>query len=179
MRSTSVLVPVMVLVALASVTAFVAYFRFSAPNEGRTARAKAADSHAVPEVSATPLEVRAPVAFAVVVPVATTMAATGTDEATLLTQMRGVVETDPELALRLAREGNTRYPNGKDGAERGWIICKALTNLRRFDEAREEAKIMVKQYPGTSFAGDITKHILINPGTHPSERGYGKELELE
>ncbi len=88
-------------------------------------------------------------------------------------------ELNPTLSVQLAREGNERYPSGAGAAERGWIICKSLTNLERFDEARAEAKLMVQQYPGTSWANDVTKHILINPGTHPTERGYGKKYELE
>lgn len=94
-------------------------------------------------------------------------------------QLHDLGETNPLLSLKLAREGNARFPQGPGAAERGWIICKALTNLERFDEAREEAKVMVKQFPGTSWAMDLTAHILIHPGTHPSERGFGKKYELE
>jgi hypothetical protein len=101
------------------------------------------------------------------------------DEASLMAKLRDLVETDPARALELAREGNSRFPTGEGAAERGWVICKALTNMERFNEARDEAKGMVRKFPGTSWAMDVTKHILINPGTHPSERGYGKQYELE
>ncbi len=36
-----------------------------------------------------------------------------------------------------------------------------------------------QKFPGTTWANDITEHLLINPGTHPAERGYGKKYELE
>lgn len=100
-------------------------------------------------------------------------------EASIMARLHELGETDPALSLELAREGNARYLQGPGAAERGWVICKSLTNLERFDEAREEAKKVVKQFPGTSWAMDVTAHILIHPGTHPSERGSGKKYELQ
>ncbi len=96
-----------------------------------------------------------------------------------MANLHALGETDPALSLELARQGNARFPSGPGAAERAWIVCKALTNLERFDEAHEEAEVMVKRYPGTPWAMDVTRHILVNPGTHPAERGYGKRYELE
>jgi hypothetical protein len=38
---------------------------------------------------------------------------------------------------------------------------------------------MVDTYKDTPWALDVERHLLVNPLTHPSERGYGRQLELE
>jgi hypothetical protein len=101
------------------------------------------------------------------------------DERSFMTRLRTLTETEPARAVELARRGNSLYPSGSDGAERGWVICKALTNLGQFDEAYAEAKLLAERYPGTTWSLDVIKHILINPRTHPSERGYGKKSEFD
>jgi hypothetical protein len=101
------------------------------------------------------------------------------DEDALMTTLRELGQRDPEQSIQLAREGNRRFPKGSGASERAWIVCKSLTNLARFDQAREEAQRMAEKYPGDPWTVDVIKHILIQPGTHPSQRGYGKELEGE
>lgn len=101
------------------------------------------------------------------------------DEDALMTKLHALGQSDPEQSIQLARDGNRRFPKGSGASERAWIVCKSLTNLARFDEAREEAKQMVKDYPGTSWTMDVIKHILIQPGTHPAQRGHGQQLEGE
>lgn len=105
--------------------------------------------------------------------------ATLPDEEALMAKLHALGQADPEQSIRLARDGNRRFPKGSGASERAWIVSKSLTSLARFDEAREEAKKMVKEYPGTSWTMDVIKHILIQPGTHPSQRGYGQQLEGE
>lgn len=131
-----------------------------------------------PEVTTTP----EPSAPEPVVTAGTTAAAVPTDPAeedALMAKLHELGQRDPEQSIRLAREGNRKFPKGPGASERAWIVCKSLTNLARFDEAREEAQKMVREYPGTSWTMDVIKHILIQPGTHPSQRGYGKQLEGE
>jgi hypothetical protein len=41
--------------------------------------------------------------------------------------------------------------------------AKSLTNMGRFKEAQDEARVMVKKYPGNSFAGDVERHLLSVP----------------
>jgi hypothetical protein len=93
-------------------------------------------------------------------------------EPSLMRELRELGETDPALSLRLAREGNDRFPGSADAAERGWIVVKSLVNMSRFDEARAEALTMVENYRGTWWAGDVERHLLINP-LYPDEKGGG------
>jgi len=100
-------------------------------------------------------------------------------EATIMQRLHAIGETEPSAALGLALEGNARFPASADAPERGWIICRSLVNLRRFSEAVAEARVVVERYPDTPWALDVERHLLVNPMSDPSERGYGHERELE
>jgi hypothetical protein len=100
------------------------------------------------------------------------------DEASLMARIHELGSSDPELSLLLAREGNERCPDSPDAVKRMWVIVKALSELGRSEEARREALIMVQKYPNNDLTGDVQRHVLSNPPTHPSERGYGKKYEL-
>lgn len=100
-------------------------------------------------------------------------------EPSLMSKLRGLGETNPLLTLQLARQGNSRFPESADAPERGWMICKSLVNMQRFEEAKTEARIMVDKYPDTPWTVDVQKHLLVNPLTDPTERGYGKKSESE
>jgi hypothetical protein len=89
------------------------------------------------------------------------------DEASLMAKLRDLGTSDLELSLRLAREGNGRYPDSPDAAERAWFVCKSLTGLGRSEEAHAEALKMVEKYPGTSFANDVQRHVLFAPQFEP------------
>jgi len=45
---------------------------------------------------------------------------------------------------------------------------QSLVNLRRFHEAREEAREMVRRYPDNPFALDAQRHLLVYPLDQPS-----------
>jgi len=100
------------------------------------------------------------------------------DEASLMAKIKELGASNPELSLLLAREGNERCPNSPDAVKRMWVIVKALSELGRSEEARKEALIMVQKYPNSDLTGDVRRHVLSNPPTHPSERGYGKKYEM-
>jgi hypothetical protein len=89
-----------------------------------------------------------------------------TDEASLMTRVRAVQDADPELALVLARDGNTRFPDSADAPERAEIIVMALAHLGKPSEARQEAEAMVNKYPGTPWALEVERHT----GAHPHRR---------
>ncbi len=93
-----------------------------------------------------------------------------------LRELRG---TEPELTLKLARDGNERFQDSPDAAERSWFIVKSLSDLGRHDEARVEGRVLVDKYRESSWAEDVQRHLFVNPATHPSERGYGKVLESD
>ena len=67
------------------------------------------------------------------------------------------------MSLQLAREAVARFPDSPNAPEFEWNVIKALTNLERFREAQDEARIMVRKYPGTSRTNDIQRHVLSNP----------------
>lgn len=103
----------------------------------------------------------------------------GPTEASLMAELRELGASDPSRALALAREGNRRFPASPDAAERSWTICKSLAALGRFSEAQQEARRTVEQYPGTSWASDVRRHLLTQPLEDPGQRGYGKASELD
>jgi hypothetical protein len=89
-------------------------------------------------------------------------------EPALMATIRDVVVTAPERSLELAREGQRRFPNSADAAERDWIAIKSLVNLRRFHEARDEARAMLRKYPDHPLAQDVERHLLVYPLDQPS-----------
>jgi hypothetical protein len=101
------------------------------------------------------------------------------DEAALMDTLRELGGSDPNLTLQLARQGNQRFQNSGDAAERSWFIVRALSDLGRHDEARLEGRALVDEYRETRWAQDVYRHLFVNPPTHPFERGYGKKLESD
>jgi len=100
-------------------------------------------------------------------------------EPALMSAIRELGAPDPARALELAREGNRRFPNSADVAERTWTVCRSLAALGRFSEAQQEARQMVQQYPDTTWAGDVRRHLLTQPLEDLSQRGYGNSSELD
>ncbi len=96
-----------------------------------------------------------------------------------MSKLRDLRGSNPTLTLELARAGNQRFPDSPDVAERSWFIVKSLSDLGRHEEARVEGRTLVERYRDTRWGEDVYRHLFVNPPTHPSERGYGKELELE
>ncbi|MES1188918.1 MAG: hypothetical protein ABUL60_34195 [Myxococcales bacterium] len=101
------------------------------------------------------------------------------DERSLMSTLRELRGSDPERTLALARDGNRRFPDSPDVAERSWVVVKSLSDLGRHDEARAEGRILLERFRDTRWAEDVYRHLFVNPPTHPFERGYGKDLELE
>lgn len=101
------------------------------------------------------------------------------DERALMEKLRELRGSDPELTLRLAREGNERFKGDADAAERAWFVVRALSDLGRHDEAKLAGRELLREYRGSEWAEDVYRHLFVNPGTHPAERGYGKQFELE
>jgi len=100
-------------------------------------------------------------------------------EASTTKRLHELAESDPATALGLAVAGNLQSPGSADAPELGWIICRSLVNLRRFPEAVAAARVVRDQYPDTPWALDVERHLLVNPMSDPSERGYGHRSELE
>jgi len=100
-------------------------------------------------------------------------------ELALMAKLRELGASDPTQVLALAREGNRRFPHSGDAPERGVTICKSLAALGRFEEAQDEARQLVRRYPGTPWALDVERHLLTQPGNDPAQRGFGKASELD
>jgi hypothetical protein len=99
-------------------------------------------------------------------------------ESASMQTLRDLGGSNPELTLKLAREGRDKYKDSPDAAERAWFIVRSLMNLGRVDEARAEARVLLDTYPRSSWAEDVHRHLFVNPPTDPAERGYGKATEL-
>ena len=84
-------------------------------------------------------------------------------ETALLAKLHDLAASDPASSLRLAKEALARFPDSPDAPEFEWYVVRSLTNLQRFDEARDEARSMIKKYPGTSWSSDVQRHVLSNP----------------
>lgn len=78
-------------------------------------------------------------------------------------ELRRLGGGQPTLSLELATAGNLEFPDSPDAAERAFIIAKSLTNLNRFEDAREQARQMLKAYPNSPFSADVERHLLSVP----------------
>jgi hypothetical protein len=89
------------------------------------------------------------------------------DETSLMAKLHELAASDPPLSLQLAREAVTRFPNSPNAPEFEWNVVKALANMEHYKEAEDEARIMVKKYPGNDFAADVDRHLLNHPPNPP------------
>jgi hypothetical protein len=85
------------------------------------------------------------------------------NEVALMVRLHQLGETNPPLSLRLAREGNARFPHTPDAPERAFIVVKSLVDMARFKEAQGEARKMLKDYPNDPHTLDVERHLLSNP----------------
>jgi len=96
------------------------------------------------------------------------------EERRLMTELREVGLRDPARSLRLAREGDLRFPASPEEPERGWYEVRALVDLKRTDETVTRTRALIEKHPQSPFAHDMAKHMLTHPMTHPTEVGYAK-----
>jgi hypothetical protein len=89
-------------------------------------------------------------------------------EPALIATLRLMVDTAPQQSLDLAREARRRFGSSPHAPERDWIVVKSLVNLRRFHEARDEARALVAKYPDSESAQDVRRHLLVYPLDQPS-----------
>jgi hypothetical protein len=85
------------------------------------------------------------------------------DEASLMTKLHDLAASDPPLSLQLAREAVARFPDSPNAPEFEWNVVKALANMGDLKAAEDEARVMVKKYPGNYFAADVDRHLLNHP----------------
>ena len=85
------------------------------------------------------------------------------DEPQALATLHDLAGSDPPRSLKLAKEAVERFPDSPDAPEFEWNVVKALFNMGRLEEAKDEARVMVQEYPGSYFAGDVDHHLLHPP----------------
>lgn len=91
------------------------------------------------------------------------------DEDELMRSLLELSAEDAELALQLAREANTRFPNSPRAVERDYLEVRALVNAGRLDEAVAQARALVAAHPDDALANDVARHLLTHPMHHPTE----------
>jgi hypothetical protein len=85
------------------------------------------------------------------------------DEAALLAKIDDLGPSNLALTVELAREGLRRFPDSPRAPEFAMNLAKALLHMGRVDEAREEARTMLKKYPDSPFTREVEHHLLTNP----------------
>ncbi|MGA7124480.1 MAG: hypothetical protein WBY94_30540 [Polyangiaceae bacterium] len=80
-----------------------------------------------------------------------------------MARLRDLAASDPTLSLKLAREAVARFPNSANAAEFEWNVVKALANMERYNEAEQEALVMLRRYPDNPFTDDVEHHVLNHP----------------
>jgi len=88
-------------------------------------------------------------------------------EDALIARIEELGPSDLPLTVRLAREGLSRFPDSPRAPEFAMNLTKALLHMGRIDEAREEAREMLRKYPNSPFTGEVERHLLTNPPNPP------------
>ena len=130
------------------------------PNGSDSPAPSTAPSRATTPDSSEPTAIAGPDATAHPAPLTPRDVAALVSEAALMVRLHQLGETDPPLSLRLAREGNARFPNTPAAPERAFVVVKSLVDMTRFKEAQEEARLMVKNYPNDPHTFDVERHLL-------------------
>ena len=169
--------PIVWLVAAVVLVAVGTFLLVVTPKESRVARVELGDPSHVKAIPSTLLVERARTAHDGTLDQSLPIELPRRDETSLMAELRNLSTTNPRASVELAREGNRRFPASDDAPERSHILVKSLVALGRFEEARDEATILVDTYRDTPWATDVERHLLTNPLTHPSERGFGKDKE--
>ena len=79
------------------------------------------------------------------------------DETRLMARLRAAAESDPSLAIKLAREGNRRFPHGTDAARANLDLIHALSATGQSMEARGEAERMVNDLPDSAWVREVER----------------------
>jgi hypothetical protein len=88
------------------------------------------------------------------------------DDGSILSRLHELAASNPQESLRLARAALERSPASTSAPEFDWNVVKALYNMGRVDEASDEARRMVRNYPDSEFSVDVIRHLL-NPQPNP------------
>lgn len=78
-------------------------------------------------------------------------------------RLRDMWPVEPNVALRLADDGEERFKGTPYAAECAWIAVRALVEMGDFKAATEKSVEMVETYRGTHWAMDVQRHMLSHP----------------
>lgn len=68
--------------------------------------------------------------------------------------------SEPDNTLHIAKEALKDHPNSEKVPEFHWYVIRSLLEIGQRDEAIDEAKMFVLQYPGNYHAEDVRRHLL-------------------
>jgi hypothetical protein len=94
-------------------------------------------------------------------------AAKPADPAALLAKINELGPSNLPLTVELARDALARFPDSPTAPEFAMNLAKALLHMGRVDEAREEARRMLRNYPDSPFTREVEHHLLTNPPNPP------------
>ena len=94
-------------------------------------------------------------------------AAAPPSEDALLARIDELGPSNLPLTVQLAREALARFPASSRAPEFAMNLTKSLLHLGRIDEARAEAREMLRKYPDSPFTGEVERHLLTNPPNPP------------
>ena len=80
-----------------------------------------------------------------------------------MTRLRDMWPVEPDVALRLADDGEERFKGTPYAAECAWIAVRSLVEMGDFKAATEKSVEMVETYRGTHWAMDVQRHMLSHP----------------
>jgi hypothetical protein len=84
-------------------------------------------------------------------------------ENAFMARLREMWMVQPEVALRMADEGEHRFKDTLYAAECAWIAVRAMVEMGDFASAKEKSEEMVETYHGTRWAMDVQRHMLSHP----------------
>jgi len=124
-----------------------------------------ANAEAAPQASARPVQPEAaapaaePTAPAVVAPARQDDAALEREMGMLSVAQR-VLQSDPERALKLARQGEAEFAGSMFTQERQQLLLLSLIKLGRVDEAKRLARTYLARYPHGPFTDRVRRSLL-------------------
>jgi len=93
--------------------------------------------------------------------------ATDLAEVEHLARVRRLLTTEPEQALKAARDGQKRFADGLFAEERAGLIVFALARLSRTDDTLREARNFLRAYPAGPFAARVREIVTRLEGSSP------------
>ena len=155
--SSAALIAFVSCVALLALGGAVFWSAHRAPERSEQRAPSASVADPARDIAVAPSRLDAPKLPAPVTSSAAPSAPTPQNERALMSELRAFKDSDPAFAIERAREGNRRFPDSADAAERSSILVHALAAAGRASEARGEAEDMVNHYPDSEWVREVER----------------------